>query len=190
MVKFHNIAFSDSLLAPYFAGQFLGAFLASAVLFVLFSSSIASYENDKHIKRGEPESVKTAMLFGEFYPNPGNSLSVQVSPIQAASTECIGTFLLVFLIFSLTEGCNIGRPDNAFAPLFIGLTVTVIICIIAPLTQSGLNRARDLAPRLFSYLAGWGKASFPDNNFGVLVYGLAPIVGASLGGCPRIGLLI
>ena len=149
-------------LVPYFAGQFLGAFVAATALFLLFSSSIANYENNKHINRGAPESIKTAMLFGEFYPNPGNRVSS------------------VFLIFSLTEGCNIGRLNNAFAPVFIGLTVTIIICIIAPLTQAGLNPARDLSPRLFSYLAGWGKASFPDNNFGLFVYGLSPIFGASL----------
>jgi glycerol uptake facilitator protein len=167
-------------LAPYLAGQFLGAFVAAAVLFLLFSSSIANFENHQQINRGAPESIKTAMLFGEFYPNPGNAESSVVSTAQAASAECIGTFLLVFLIFSLTEGCNIGRPDNSFAPLFIGLTVTVIICIIAPLTQAGLNPARDLSPRLFSYLAGWGRTSFPDNNFGLFVYGLSPIFGASL----------
>jgi glycerol uptake facilitator protein len=62
--------------------------------------------------------------------------------------------------------------------VFIGLTVTIIICIIAPLTQAGLNPARDLSPRLFSYLAGWGRAASPDNNFGLVVYGLAPIIGA------------
>jgi glycerol uptake facilitator len=168
-----------SKLAAYLAGQFLGAFVAAAVLFLLFSSSIASFEASQFIHRGAPESIKTAMLFGEFYPNPGNGLSTVVSMVQAATAECLGTFLLVFLIFSLTEGCNVGRPDNSFAPVFIGLTVTIIICIIAPLTQAGLNPARDLSPRIFSYLAGWGKASFPDNNFGLFVYVLAPIVGAS-----------
>jgi len=60
------------------------------------------------------------------------------------------------------------------------LTVIIVICIIAPLTQSGLNPAQDLLPRLFSYLAGWGRAASPDNNFGLVVYGLAPILsGAS-----------
>ncbi|MDO9162584.1 MAG: MIP/aquaporin family protein [Methylococcaceae bacterium] len=167
-------------LPAYLAGQFLGALVAAAVLFLLFSSTITSFETSNAITRGTPESIKTAMLFGEFYPNPGNSLTTVVSTAQAASAEGVGTFLLVFLIFSLTEGCNIGRPDNAFAPVFIGLTVTIIICTIAPLTQAGLNPARDLSPRLFSYLAGWGKAASPDNNFGLIVYGLAPIFGASI----------
>jgi glycerol uptake facilitator-like aquaporin len=66
-----------------------------------------------------------------------------------------GTFLLVFLISSLTAGCNIGRPDNSFAPLFIGLTVALI------------NPARDLSPRILSYLARWGQASF---QITILVY--------------------
>ncbi len=93
----------------------------------------------------------------------------------------MGTFILVFLIFSLTEGCNVGRPDEALAPLFIGLTVTVIICILAPLTQAGLNPARDLSPRLFAWLAGWRQAAMPDAGYGFLtVYVLGPLVGGTL----------
>lgn len=57
--------------------------------------------------------------------------------------EAIGTFLLVILIFSLTEGCNVGRPSEGVSPVIIGGAVTVIISIIAPLTQAGLNPARD-----------------------------------------------
>ena len=97
---------------------------------------------------------------------------------QDAAGELIGTFILVFLIFSLTEGCNVGHPDDALAPLFIGSAVAVIICIIAPLTQAGLNPARDLSPRLFAYLAGWGQAAMPDQHYGfITVYLLAPLVG-------------
>ena len=62
--------------------------------------------------------------------------------------ELLGTFLLVLLIFALTEGCNVGRPDHAHAPVFNGLTVTALICLLAPLTQAGLNPARDFGPRL------------------------------------------
>jgi glycerol uptake facilitator protein len=102
-----------------------------------------------------------------------------VGTFAAFLAEAVGTFVLVFLIFSLTEGCNLGRPDDALAPLFIGLTVTVIIAILAPLTQAGLNPARDLSPRLFAALAGWGGAAFPDQCFGYLtVYVLGPLAGA------------
>ncbi len=83
------------------------------------------------------------------------------------------------MIFALTEGCNVGRPNDALAPVFIGLTVTSVICLIAPLTQAGLNPARDLGPRLVAWLMGWGDAAFPDRVGGFFhVYVLAPIVGA------------
>jgi glycerol uptake facilitator protein len=98
--------------------------------------------------------------------------------------EAIGTGALVFLVFSLTEGCNLGRPDDALAPLFIGLTVTLVISIIAPLTQAGLNPARDMSPRLFALLAGCGGAAFPDRHYGfVTVYVLGPVCGAAVAAC-------
>ena len=116
------------------------------------------------------------MMFGEFYPNP--SSTAVVSMPLAIGAEALGTFLLVLMIFALTEGCNVGRPDDALAPLFIGMTVTSIICLIAPLTQAGLNPARDLGPRLVAWLAGWGNAAFPDRTGGFLhVYVLAPLLG-------------
>ena len=94
--------------------------------------------------------------------------------------ETLGAFLLVLMVFALTEGCNVGRPDNALAPVFIGLTVTSIICLVAPLTQAGLNPARDLGPRLVSRIAGWGGAAFPDRVGGFFhVYVLAPLLGAA-----------
>jgi len=121
------------------------------------------------------------MMFGEYYPNPGAS-AVASLPL-ALFGEAFGTFLLVLMIFALTEGCNVGRPDDKLAPVFIGLTVSAIICLIAPLTQAGLNPARDLGPRMVAWLAGWGKAAFPDRVGGFLhVYVLAPIVGGILAG--------
>lgn len=168
-------------LPVYIGAQLFGAFMAAVILYTLFSSSIAQYEALHNIVRGMPGSYKTAMIFGEFYPNPGAGISASVSTINAFLAEAVGTFALVFLIFSLTEGCNVGRPDDSLTPLFIGLTVAVIISIIAPLTQAGLNPARDLSPRLFAYIAGWGNAAFPDNHYGFLtVYVFGPITGGML----------
>lgn len=168
-------------LPVYLTAQFSGAFLAAAVLYFLFASSIVEYELHNSIIRGTPESIRTAMMFGEFYPNPGAGTLATVSTMNAFWAEAIGTFALVFLIFALTDGCNVGRPDDAQAPLFIGLTVAAIICIIAPLTQAGLNPARDLSPRIFAYIAGWGQAAFPDNHYGFLtVYVLGPITGGTM----------
>jgi glycerol uptake facilitator protein len=168
-------------LPSYLLGQFTGAFLAAATLYLLFSSSIAQYENINGILRGNVDSIKTAMMFGEFYPNPGLGYEVTVSTMNAFLAEMVGTFALVFLIFSLTGGCNVGRPDDSLSPLFVGLSITIIIYVIAPLTQAGLNPARDLSPRMFAYLAGWKEAVFPDSHWGFLtVYVLGPITGGIL----------
>ena len=170
---------SAGKLLVYWPAQFAGAFAAALVLYAVFSSSISQYEAAHGIVRGAQESIKTAMIFGEYYPNPGAAGAI-VSTMGACAAEAVGTCILVFLIFSLTEGCNVGRPDDNMAPFFIGMTVTLIICIIAPLTQAGLNPARDLSPRLFALLAGWGEAAFPDKHFGFLtVYALSPCIGAS-----------
>ncbi len=138
----------------YVCAQMLGAILAGFMLYALFSPSIAAFESAHGIVRGSPASVMTAKMFGEFYPNPGSGAIVSM-PL-AIGAELLGTFILVLMIFALTEGANIGRPDNSFAPAFIGLTVASIICLIAPLTQAGLNPARDLGPRLVSAVTGWG----------------------------------
>ncbi len=99
---------------------------------------------------------------------------------NAALAEGVGTFALVFFIFAITETCNLGRPNEIFSPVFIGLALTVIISVIAPLTQAGLNPARDFAPRMFAVLAGWGDAAMPDRNGVLVVYILAPIIGGSM----------
>jgi len=166
-------------LPAYVGGQFLGAFAAAALLYALFDHSIAHFEALHHIVRGAHASVQTAMMFGEFYPNPGAGSVVSLNEHGAFLAEMVGTFALVFMIFNLTEGCNLGRPDNALAPIFIGATVTVIISVIAPLTQAGLNPARDLSPRLFSMLAGWGTAAVQGDGLGsITVYVVGPILGA------------
>jgi glycerol uptake facilitator protein len=163
-------------LPRYLVAQMTGAILAGLVLFALFAPSIAAYESAHGIMRGSPESVATAKMFGEFYPNPGGGAVISL-PLAIAA-EAFGTFLLVLMIFALTEGCNVGRPDDALAPVFIGLTVASIICLIAPLTQAGLNPARDLGPRLVAWAFGWGDAAFPDRAGGWFhVYVLGPILG-------------
>lgn len=164
-------------LPTYLIAQFLGAFLAGAMLYALFSPSIAAYEAAHAIVRGSDESVQTARMFGEYYPNPGTA-SATVSLPLAMFVEAFGTFLLVLMIFALTEGCNVGRPDNALAPVFIGLTVSSVICLVAPLTQAGLNPARDFGPRVVAWIMGWGAAAFPDRSGGFFfVYILAPVLG-------------
>lgn len=189
--------FDFSRVLPYIAAQFVGAFAAAAVLFGLFSGFIAAREAEKATTRGSAGSIVTAMCYGEYFPNPGGistapghfvpadweELSRLVSHPTAFCAEVLGTALLVLVIFATTDARNRGAPADRFAPVFIGLTVTALICVLAPLTQACFNPARDLGPRVFAYLAGWGSAALPGpNGIGFFtVYIVAPIVGAILG---------
>ncbi|MBQ9173425.1 MAG: aquaporin [Bacteroidales bacterium] len=168
-------------LLPYIVSQIAGAFVAGLVIYFLFNPSIVTYEAAKGIVRGTPESVDTARMFGEFYPNPGDASVSTVSIWLAIAAEAFGTFLLVLMIFALTEKTNGGRPSSSSAPLFIGLTVSSCICLIAPLTQAGFNPARDFGPRIVSWIFGWGSAASPDKVGGFFwVYMLGPAVGGVL----------
>lgn len=172
---------------PYVASQVLGAFAAAAVLYVLFQNLILDYEAAHHLVRGGPGSELSAKVFGEYFPNPSDSTSFQTqyakcSLLQAMLSEGLGTAFLAFSVFALTDSRNRARPGMGLAPAFIGLTVALVIMVVAPLTQAGLNPARDFGPRLFSYFAGWGEVAIPGPRGGFFtVYILSPIVGAVLG---------
>lgn len=167
------------LLIPYWISQLCGAIAAGACLLLVLHSSISSYETAHAISRGTLSSVKTAMLFGEYFPNPGFSLPwFGVSRGTAMLVEGLGTFILVTMIFLLTEGCNVGRPGEVLAPIFIGATVSALIAVTAPLTQTGINPARDFGPRLVAYFAGWDKIAIPGPQNGFFwVYIAAPLIG-------------
>lgn len=107
-----------------------------------------------------------------------------VSHNTAFFAEFIGTCFLVFAIFALTDSKNDSRPSEALTPILIGLTVSILISLFAPLTQAGFNPARDFGPRLFAAMAGWGKISLPlGTDWGWLtVYIVAPITGGLAGG--------
>lgn len=169
------------LLPTYLMAQLLGAILSGVVLLLLFNPSITTYEAAHGIVRGSAGSIDTARLFGEFYPNPSDAATATVSLPLAMLAEGFGTFLLALFIFALTEDCNVGRPSRTLQPLFIGLTVSSIIFLVAPLTQAGLNPARDLGPRIVAYLSGWGSAALPDKAGGWFwVYVLSPVIGSVL----------
>jgi glycerol uptake facilitator protein len=166
---------------PYWASQLFGGIFAGAIVLLLFHTSINGFEVAHNIVRGSPESVRTAMLFGEYFPNPGIPKHwFEVSTSTAMLVEGLGTFILVTMIFLLTEGCNVGRPSEGSSPIFIGATVAAIIAITAPLTQAGINPARDFGPRIVAYLAGWGSTAIPGPKGGFFwVYIAAPLVGGA-----------
>ncbi len=157
----------------YMVSQVFGAALAGLVLYLLFDDAIRVYEASNAIVRGTEDSLKSAMMFGEYFPNPGFEKFMNVSTLLACFMEGLGTFILVFVILRLTE-----KPEqiNNTTPIVIGFTVSIIICIVAPFTQAGLNPARDFGPRLVAYFAGWGAAAFPKVAYSFLtVYILSPL---------------
>ena len=189
---------------PYWAAQFSGAFCAAALLFVLFQPMLKTHEDSHGVVRGEPGSVVTARCYGEYYSSPDAVVS-QETPWNAVGweeltawkeqaqrvphgiaflAEMFGTAVLAFVVFALIDPRNPSRPATHLTPLFIGLTISMLISVIAPLTQAGFNPARDFGPRLFAFFAGWGKEAIPGpNGIGFLtVYILAPCCGSLLGG--------
>ncbi|MFM9965472.1 MAG: MIP/aquaporin family protein [Planctomycetaceae bacterium] len=190
--------FPKARVLPFIAGQLAGAMLAAGVLFVIFHGQLAAKEREKNVQRGQPGSVVTAMCYGEYFPNPGglaagsepywpekhDELQQRSSPSLAFAAELIGTLILSFVVFALTDERNRGQPAVGQAPIFIGLTVAALISVIAPLTQACFNPARDFGPRVFASLAGWGSVALPgqDSLSWLTVYIVAPIAGAIMGG--------
>lgn len=182
----------------YIGAQLVGAVLAAATLFVLYGPLLEAKESSKGVTRGEAGSVITAMCYGEYYPNPGK-LGKGPGPFDASAqakhselvampaaflAEFLGTLMLALMVFALNDERNAAAPAGRLAPVFIGMTVAVLIMVIDPLTQACFNPARDFGPRLFAFAAGWGEVAIPGpNGMGFLaVYIIAPIAGAVAGG--------
>jgi glycerol uptake facilitator protein len=182
---------------PYVTAQLVGAFVAAATLFVLFNPYLKAREEEKHVVRGAPGSEITAMCYGEYFPSPGplsnapgpysvdahGRLNSLVSEPTAFAAELLGTMVLALVVFAVTDLRNPAAPPGGLAAVSIGLTVSALISVIAPLTQACFNPARDFGPRLFAFLAGWGPVALPGpRGAGFLtVYIIAPIAGAIIG---------
>jgi glycerol uptake facilitator protein len=179
--------FPKKRVMTYIVAQMLGAFIGAAVLYFIFGDALNAFEKANGITRGQPGSEASAMVFGEFFPNPGGhpltgAMRARMSCLRAFGAEAAGTAILLLVILCVTDERNQARPQ-ALTALAIGLTVTLLISLLGPLTMACFNPARDLAPRLFSSLAGWGALPFTVNGGGWLtVYILAPLIGGWLGG--------
>ena len=179
--------FPISKVLPYLAAQMVGAFIGAATVFFIFGDAFQAYELKNQIIRSQPGGEATAMIFGEFFPSPGGKpLDATARMVMtwwpAFGAEVIATAMLLIVILGTTDDRNNSRPQILTAAT-IGLTVTLLISLIGPLTGCCLNPARDLAPRIFSSLAGWGSVPFSTNGHGWLsVYVVAPLIGGILGG--------
>jgi glycerol uptake facilitator protein len=171
----------------YIATQMVAAFVSSAVLYVIFGGAIAEFETKNNIVRGQVGSEASAMVFGEYYPNPSGKPLSETSPgrmpfWRAFAAEVVGTAMLLLVIFCTTDPNNKDRPQILTAAT-IGLTITMLISLLGPLTMACFNPARDFGPRRFSSMAGWSTVPFTANGSGWLtVYIIAPILGGLIGG--------
>jgi glycerol uptake facilitator protein len=161
--------------------------LGSATVAALFWPFLLRFEATKGIVRGTPGSELSAMVFGEYFPNPAmfgtdEAARALVSPWQAACVEGFGTAVLVLVIFALTAPKNRDVPSANLVPFFIGFTVAVLISLFAPITQAGWNPARDLGPRILAYWLGWGTIAIPGPAGGFWAYIVGPLIGGPLGG--------
>lgn len=153
-------------IAPYVLAQTLGAFIAALIVRFDYSSVIAAV--DPH------HTLKTQIIFSTL---PGNG-TLPVGIWAAFADQILGTALLLFCIFAVTDLHNDGPPAGV-TPIVVGLIVVVIGMAFGTDSGYAINPARDFGPRLASYLTGYAHAW--KDQYGQY-YFWVPIVGPLLGG--------
>ncbi|MGF6256602.1 aquaporin Z [Ensifer sp. ZNC0028] len=143
--------FPASNLVGYVIVQVLGAIAAAAVLYV-----IASGKGDFQL------GGFAANGYGEHSPG-GYSLTA------ALVAEVVLTFFFLFIILGSTHG----RVPAGFAPIAIGLALTLIHLVSIPVTNTSVNPARSTGQALF--VGDWALSQ-------LWLFWVAPIVGAAIAG--------
>lgn len=169
--------FSWKKVPGYFAAQFFGAMLAALSVYLCFQGAISEFEKAEGIVRGSPGSEASAKIFGEYFG--------EAALLKAMIWEFSGAFFLAFGVFFFLEVSRSLKTERLERglPVLIGLWLSLLIYLVAPVTQAGFNPARDLGPRLVSALLGWGSWTFEADGSGWFwVYVVAPLIGAVLGG--------
>jgi aquaporin Z len=144
--------FKTSQLLPYIVAQVLGAVVAAGVLYFIAS--------------GKPGFDLAGGLASNGYADhsPGN-----YSAASAFVTEVVMTFMFLMIILGATDK----RAPGGFAPIAIGLALTLIHLISIPVTNTSVNPARSTGPAII--VGGWALAQ-------LWMFWVAPMVGAALAG--------
>ncbi|MEN3812579.1 aquaporin Z [Chromobacterium piscinae] len=143
--------FPAGQLGPYIVAQVLGAIAAGAVLYVIASGG-ASFD----VAKGFASN-------GYAEHSPGG-----YSLLAALVCEVVMTMFFLLVIMGATDK----RAPAGFAPLAIGLALTLIHLISIPVTNTSVNPARSTGVALF--VGGWAVQQ-------LWLFWLAPIIGAVLG---------
>jgi aquaporin Z len=144
--------FPRSKLLPYIAAQVVGGVAAGGVLY-LIASGKAGFD---------PTAGFASNGYGEHSPG-GYSL------LAALICEVVMTMMFLLIILGSTDA----RAPKGFAPIAIGLGLTLIHLISIPVTNTSVNPARSTGPALF--VGGWALEQ-------LWLFWVAPAVGGVLGG--------
>jgi aquaporin Z len=139
-------------LLPYIIAQVLGAIVAGGVLFIIASGKAGFDVSAGFASNGYAEH------------SPGG-----YSLLACLVTEVIMTMMFLLIIMGATDK----RAPQGFAPIAIGLGLTLIHLISIPVTNTSVNPARSTGVAVF--VGGWAIAQ-------LWLFWVAPIVGAILGG--------
>jgi MIP family channel proteins len=156
-------------LVPYVLAQTAGAFLGAAVTFVTYREAFDHFDGGARQVAGP---LATAGIFAT-YPQPYLSL------FGGFVDQVVGTALLMLGIFAIGDRRNAGPAT--LGPVLVGALVVAIGMTFGFNAGYAINPARDLGPRLFTFLAGWGGDVFRAGGGWWWVPILAPCLGGLLG---------
>jgi glycerol uptake facilitator len=159
----------------YMLAQLAGAFVAAILLYQIYGASIDALERARDITRGTPDSVGTFSIFATF---PAGYFGNWWGPFL---DEVVGTALLLFAIFALVDNMN-QPPKSNLAPLIVGFVVVAIGLSFGANSGYAINPARDLGPRLVTWIYGWKDIAVPGDYGNVNTYMWIPIAGPLIGG--------
>jgi glycerol uptake facilitator protein len=181
---------------PYIISQILGGLLAATVLWILYNGIITDKLAKLGLAKGALGSQLVSMVYVPYVPNPGmvgigpSNVAAQlhvadgwskVAVWQGALGEFIATALLLVFILVLLERRSANAPISWFFPVGLGIGVMLLVIVEGPISMVSLNAARDLGPRIFIWLSGWGQMAFPGPRGDWWATTIAPTLGAIAG---------
>src|ERR1700734_1542254 len=178
--------FSWAKVLPYWGAQVVGSFAGAALVFLVYFNAIDAFNPANKTPRSGGGALATYSIFATF--PAGYFHGGYAGPLI---DQVVGTAFLLIFVVALIDVRNTAVGSN-LAPLAIGLAVAAIGMSYGANAGYAINPARDFGPRLFAWIAGWGKVALPgtDHSGGLDFshYFWIPIVGPMIGGV--IGVLI